>query len=554
MPRARARARAFAAWVGTIKLADFGISAELSNTEQKAETVCGTPYYLSPEMVSGKPYSTATDVWSLGCILWEVLTLQRPFSGSNIMQLAMQIMSKELDVSILETRAPDVDRRLRTMVAQMLAKDPAQRPTVQQLHDDPFLSERLGMLYLRHISSNATAGGGARLGGGSSSPSRPSSSLSAREPCSDRVHAARAMQAGVRGWRDRQVVRFLRSIAGPDERLGTPTTSAQQAALRVHCVRGPRAPMFSPHAALASSAAGGLAGAVGLADAAGAANALSAGATPRGTPRGPITLSKCHPPSSVVPLPAVACTPGGAGACGLFSSTSLPTLNAAGGSSSSSPPTSGTPSGRFSPLQLSHGGSGGAVRSPGSAGFRRVLRTSASGGRCTASSPLSVGGCWSAHASAAASPTHSPQLAVARQRLSSAPASPSGTLLTGIFPLPLSHHSTDASDDSHAPSPAGAAEEIGAAAAPGARCASSAPARRGAAPDLHSARPLTSIGALRVRDAEATHKRTSVRLRPELRGELERHSSPLRAATSSVEPASLSPPKPAATAAFNKTR
>uniref|UniRef100_A0A914H899 non-specific serine/threonine protein kinase n=1 Tax=Globodera rostochiensis TaxID=31243 RepID=A0A914H899_GLORO len=54
-----------------VKLADFGISRQ-QNAESFAHTVCGTPYYMSPECILEQPYTTKTDIWSLGCILYEV--------------------------------------------------------------------------------------------------------------------------------------------------------------------------------------------------------------------------------------------------------------------------------------------------------------------------------------------------------------------------------------------------------------------------------------------------------------------------------------------------
>lgn len=55
---------------GMAKLGDFGISTILTKTLEKANTIVGTPYYLSPEIIESKPYSFASDIWSLGVLLY----------------------------------------------------------------------------------------------------------------------------------------------------------------------------------------------------------------------------------------------------------------------------------------------------------------------------------------------------------------------------------------------------------------------------------------------------------------------------------------------------
>lgn len=196
------------------------MSTELTHTSDQVLTVCGTPFYLSPEMVSGRPYTTATDVWSLGCILWELITLDRPFEGKNIMQLAMQIMSKELTVESLEERAHHevYDKRLISMVVRMLDKDPTKRPTVVQLHDDPFLSERLGMLYLRHGNSGSAQmpsnGSFSRATGGAVAAALAAASAAVVVPLTPRERAVITIQAYERGRRDRVITGFLRGASG----------------------------------------------------------------------------------------------------------------------------------------------------------------------------------------------------------------------------------------------------------------------------------------------------------------------------------------------------
>eukprot|EP00976_Prorocentrum_cordatum_P099279 1191772-Prorocentrum_minimum.AAC.1 len=78
-----------------MKLGDFGIARQLSSTTSLAATVVGTPYYLSPELCTGVPYDFSCDLWSLGCILQELLTLKHAFEGFNLPMIVMNIVQVE---------------------------------------------------------------------------------------------------------------------------------------------------------------------------------------------------------------------------------------------------------------------------------------------------------------------------------------------------------------------------------------------------------------------------------------------------------------------------
>ena len=72
---------------GTIKLGDFGISKLLDTSHDKANSVVGTPYYLSPEACESQPYTYKSDIWALGCVLYELCTLRHPFEAKNLITL-----------------------------------------------------------------------------------------------------------------------------------------------------------------------------------------------------------------------------------------------------------------------------------------------------------------------------------------------------------------------------------------------------------------------------------------------------------------------------------
>lgn len=69
---------------GTIKLGDFGIAKKLDFEIDYTKTTLGTPYYLSPEIVLGKKYSFPSDMWMLGIVLYELITLEKPFEGESL--------------------------------------------------------------------------------------------------------------------------------------------------------------------------------------------------------------------------------------------------------------------------------------------------------------------------------------------------------------------------------------------------------------------------------------------------------------------------------------
>ena len=66
-----------------IKLADFGLAVNMENKEE-CYTLCGTPNYISPEIINQEPYSFKCDCWSFGCILYTLATGHPPFEGKTI--------------------------------------------------------------------------------------------------------------------------------------------------------------------------------------------------------------------------------------------------------------------------------------------------------------------------------------------------------------------------------------------------------------------------------------------------------------------------------------
>ena len=66
-----------------IKLGDFGLSRIMSDQSVFAYTHVGTPYYMSPEQIAEEKYDHKSDIWSAGCVLYEIVSLRAPFEATN---------------------------------------------------------------------------------------------------------------------------------------------------------------------------------------------------------------------------------------------------------------------------------------------------------------------------------------------------------------------------------------------------------------------------------------------------------------------------------------
>ncbi|HLN69098.1 MAG TPA: protein kinase [Streptosporangiaceae bacterium] len=112
---------------GQVKVLDFGIArAEGTAGATATMTVLGTAAYLSPEQASGRPAGPQADLYSLGCVLFEMLTGTPPFSAESAVGLAYQQVHD--DPGPPSARRPGLPARLDQITARLLAKDPAARP------------------------------------------------------------------------------------------------------------------------------------------------------------------------------------------------------------------------------------------------------------------------------------------------------------------------------------------------------------------------------------------------------------------------------------------
>jgi tRNA A-37 threonylcarbamoyl transferase component Bud32 len=112
---------------GAVKVADFGIARALDDSDQltQAGAVLGTAAYFSPEQAQGHPADLRSDIYSLGVVMYELLTGAPPFSGENSLAIAIQHI-QELPERPSRLK-PDVPPGLEAIVLKAMAKDPADR-------------------------------------------------------------------------------------------------------------------------------------------------------------------------------------------------------------------------------------------------------------------------------------------------------------------------------------------------------------------------------------------------------------------------------------------
>ncbi|XP_023809657.1 serine/threonine-protein kinase Nek1 isoform X2 [Oryzias latipes] len=123
---------------GTVQLGDFGIARVLNSTVELARTCIGTPYYLSPEICENKPYNNKSDIWALGCVLYEMCTLKHAFEAGNMKNLVLKIIRGSYPpVSV------HYSPELRSLLAQLFRRNPRERPSVSSILEKPFLSCRI---------------------------------------------------------------------------------------------------------------------------------------------------------------------------------------------------------------------------------------------------------------------------------------------------------------------------------------------------------------------------------------------------------------------------
>ena len=110
---------------GSVKLLDFGIAVSTSAEDINSRQALGTPNYMSPEQVVGKDLGPRSDIYSLGAVMFELLTSQQLFKAEKVKELFRAVI-KDMAPPLRSIRS-DLPKELELAVARCLAKNPRQR-------------------------------------------------------------------------------------------------------------------------------------------------------------------------------------------------------------------------------------------------------------------------------------------------------------------------------------------------------------------------------------------------------------------------------------------
>ncbi|VDN58093.1 unnamed protein product [Dracunculus medinensis] len=116
-----------------VKLGDFGISREIS-TFSLASTLVGTPKYLSPEICEGRSYNQKSDIWALGCVLYELCELKKAFDGDNIPSIVIKIIQGKYG-----SVSSHWSSELHTLIKSILDVNEKTRPLLKDLLTCPLI-------------------------------------------------------------------------------------------------------------------------------------------------------------------------------------------------------------------------------------------------------------------------------------------------------------------------------------------------------------------------------------------------------------------------------
>ena len=123
---------------GIVKLGDFGISKGLRNSQEKAKTMVGTPYYLAPEIINGQQYDAKCDIWALGILLYELMTFKMPFNA-----VSLPLLSIKINRGVYKPPPSTYSNEIKDLLKKCLTIEPDKRPSIDEILKLPLIKDRI---------------------------------------------------------------------------------------------------------------------------------------------------------------------------------------------------------------------------------------------------------------------------------------------------------------------------------------------------------------------------------------------------------------------------
>ncbi|PON59921.1 Serine/threonine protein kinase [Parasponia andersonii] len=123
-----------------LKIADFGFARSLQ-PRGLAETLCGSPLYMAPEIMQLQKYDAKADLWSVGAILFQLVTGKTPFTGNNQIQLLQNIV-KSIDLNFPPDSNDFLSSECKDLCHKLLRRNPVERLTFEEFFNHQFLSQK----------------------------------------------------------------------------------------------------------------------------------------------------------------------------------------------------------------------------------------------------------------------------------------------------------------------------------------------------------------------------------------------------------------------------
>ena len=121
---------------GVLKIADFGFARDVQEAGL-AETLCGSPLYMAPEILQNRRYGVKADLWSVGAVLFELVSGKPPYGGMNHLQLLRNIETKE--ARLPPSVAAELSPECRDLIARLLKRSPLERLSFESFFSHRFV-------------------------------------------------------------------------------------------------------------------------------------------------------------------------------------------------------------------------------------------------------------------------------------------------------------------------------------------------------------------------------------------------------------------------------